>query len=1204
LHGGVKVYRGSAVAARNYLDADRGRADDYYLAEGTGIARRFTAGPDGPVIELAVLTGDGYEGWVAGLDPDSGEPRGRLRADGNAVRFVELIVNGPKSWSLAAELHPDVASAYEVAQDRAAEQIIGWLAAHATTRVGPRGAQVAVPVERLEAVTVRHYTSRAGDPHRHLHLQVNARVFAAGKWRGLDTVAFRDSIAAVNGIGHAAVACDPEFRAALAAHGYTLTRDGEIQQLAEFVGPFSKRAAQISGLLDRYEARWRREHPDAEPGPGLRRAWGARAWAEDRPDKVVPRDGGQLRRRWLDELAVLGYRDRDRATQLALELPGHLDRGAAAAEVIDRLGAARSAWNAADVRGEVEQFLARDQLMADATVRGELAEDLTARALALCVPLHHDDLPPAHIRSLTSRHVLDVETDLVTSLAARGNAAVTTREPVAVDGLDPGQRAAVTALAGEARLVLVEGAAGTGKTTMLAVARDALTGQGRRLLVVTPTLKAAQAASLEVRARAESAAWFAHQHGWRWDEAGRWTRLAVGGLDPVTGRSYDGPGPDAQLHPGDLLLVDEAGMLDQDTAHALFTVADEAGARVALIGDRHQLPAVGRGGVLQLAERWVDPAVRVELDVVHRFTRETLGEDGTPIRVPDPIYAVITLQMRDGQDPAGVFDYLHRHGQVRVHDCELDRQQAIAHEVAAARRAGHTPAVVVDTREQAAALNAAIRDRLVAAGLVDDQHTATGRGGQPVGAGDLIATRRNDPQLDVANREVWTIRRVHGDGSLTVAGERGGRVLPAGYVREHVELGYASTAHGAQGATATTAHLALGEHTSAAAGYVGMTRGRDRNTVDLVAEDIDDARDQWVDAFSRDRADLGPTHAAGRAAQHAAGYTRARPLDRVLDELRDAWRDQADRQHELQRATALRERVAEVIALREQRDRALAPLEARETYARTTAEQARFEADRSQAVIDRHAQQLRDQLLQQWNGQRENARHAGEVVLAGPGRLRHRLLAVNRATETLAEWSLAWQPYLPDMPTSTTAIAYYATWWHDGHRISEAFDHVARAQAEQADPEHDRLQRAAGHAEQQSHQASREAFQRRRHYDSQLYGYGGLGRAHDLHERLEQVDQHISDGRTRLERVNRRLDRLSHEPAVTAQPEGWLATEHQRWQADDAAETATLQRLTALRGALAVDAAARERLHRHSHERHEHHSVQHDMERHGPDFGR
>jgi hypothetical protein len=87
------------------------------------------------------------------------------------VRFVEVVVNGSKSWSLAAELHPDIAAAYEAAQDRAAGQIIGWLGEHATVRVGPRGQQVQVPLERLDAVTLRHYTSRAGDPHRHLHLQ-------------------------------------------------------------------------------------------------------------------------------------------------------------------------------------------------------------------------------------------------------------------------------------------------------------------------------------------------------------------------------------------------------------------------------------------------------------------------------------------------------------------------------------------------------------------------------------------------------------------------------------------------------------------------------------------------------------------------------------------------------------------------------------------------------------------------------------------------------------------------------------------------------------------------------------------------------------------------------------------------------------------------------------------------------------------------
>src|SRR6476660_1351183 len=237
MHGGVKVYRGTAAAARNYLDADRSRADDYYLTEGTGIARRFMARPDGCVVELGWLTGDGYEAWVAGLDPDTGQPRGQLRGDARAVRFVEVVVNGPKSWSLAAAVHPQLAAAYDAAQDRAAAEVIGWRAVHATTRVGPRGGQMQVPVEVLEAVTVRHYTSRAGDPHRHLHLQVNARVFAAGKWRGLHTVGVRDYLTAINGIGHAAVACDPQFRAALAAHGYTVDGTGEILQLAEYVGP-------------------------------------------------------------------------------------------------------------------------------------------------------------------------------------------------------------------------------------------------------------------------------------------------------------------------------------------------------------------------------------------------------------------------------------------------------------------------------------------------------------------------------------------------------------------------------------------------------------------------------------------------------------------------------------------------------------------------------------------------------------------------------------------------------------------------------------------------------------------------------------------------------------------------------------------------------------------------------------------------------
>jgi len=221
MHGGVKFYRGSARAARAYVERDRSRADDYYLGEGTGVAARLTATPD-RVGQAGSTDGETYEQWVAGIDIDTGRRKGRLRDDANALRFVEVTVNGPKTWSLAAALHPAISAALDEAQDKAAAEIVGWVAQHGTTRVGPRGRQVQVLVESIEAAVIRHYTSRAGDPHRHLHLQINARVWAAGGWRGIHSVGIRDSIEAINGIGHAAVATDPQFRSVLVAHGLTL----------------------------------------------------------------------------------------------------------------------------------------------------------------------------------------------------------------------------------------------------------------------------------------------------------------------------------------------------------------------------------------------------------------------------------------------------------------------------------------------------------------------------------------------------------------------------------------------------------------------------------------------------------------------------------------------------------------------------------------------------------------------------------------------------------------------------------------------------------------------------------------------------------------------------------------------------------------------------------------------------------------------
>lgn len=138
--------------------------------------------------------------------------------------------------------------------------------------------------------------------------------------------------------------------------------------------------------------------------------------------------------------------------------------------------------------------------------------------------------------------------------------------------------------------------------------------------------------------------------------------------------TYPGPAAEAVLQQGDTVVCDETGMLDQDTALTLLTVADEHSARLALVGDRHQLPAIGRGGVLDLAHRWCDQSGTVTLDTLHRFT--------------DPDYAELTLQIRAGIDPGAVFDQLHARGLIRIHADDDKRRRAVRrlHQQALGRR--------------------------------------------------------------------------------------------------------------------------------------------------------------------------------------------------------------------------------------------------------------------------------------------------------------------------------------------------------------------------------------------------------------------------------------------------------------------------------------------------------------------------------------
>ncbi|WP_241698567.1 hypothetical protein [Flaviflexus huanghaiensis] len=203
-------------------------------------------------------------------------------------------------------------------------------------------------------------------------------------------------------------------------------------------------------------------------------------------------------------------------------------------------------------------------------------------------------------------------------------------------------------------------------------------------------------------------------------------------------------------------------------------------------------------------------------------------------------------------------------------------------------------------------MNERIRSGRVERGEVDDAVTATGSDGLPIGRGDVIQTRKNDGTLGVANRQQWFVQHVTDDGTVYARETSNGRTnprtvaLPAEYVAEHAHLSYAATAYGVQGATVTASHTMLSEATSAAGVYVGMTRGREQNRLHVVAEDIADARAQFIDAMERDSADRGLDHATVQAVEAVRGIIKNGPVRLVTEELArlDHEAEQAERQAE------------------------------------------------------------------------------------------------------------------------------------------------------------------------------------------------------------------------------------------------------------------------------------------------------------------
>ncbi|MEV6558307.1 MobF family relaxase [Nocardia sp. NPDC051756] len=503
-----------------------------------------------------------------------------------------------------------------------------------------------------------------------------------------------------------------------------------------------------------------------------------------------------------------------------------------AQDVLDTVARRRATWTEANIRSAVEDRLAVIDFPTDTDHRATV-EHITTTVRdqhSIQLTLHPDPIPRALARRdghsvytitgatrYTSHAVLNAETRLLES--AR-NPSPETISPELVD-------TAVTQIRKQDRLVLNEGQhdiarylcccatelavavgpAGTGKTTAMKAVATAWHASGRNVIALAPSASAARELSTTLAIPAHTI-----------------DRL-------LTQAAYGLP---TGITRGTMLLIDEASMAATADFDAVRALAHTHGAVVRGIGDPEQLPAVEAGGIFRTLAR---DTRAPQLREVVRFT--------------DPEEANATLAVRNGK-LEHAWEFYDSHGRVTsgMSD-ELRAAILTAHLEDTA--AGISSIMIAATLDDVSALNTATQARHALTGRVDtgkgrvrlsDNHTGY--------VGDTVVTRLNNPFLRIAgglrhgthidNGDLWTIHTIHPDGSLTAIGtnHRGSVHLPAHYVHHHVELGYATTVHRAQGITVRRGYVLMNDTLGRALAYVGLTRGSETNQIFLATDTLID----------------------------------------------------------------------------------------------------------------------------------------------------------------------------------------------------------------------------------------------------------------------------------------------------------------------------------------------------------------------------
>jgi conjugative relaxase-like TrwC/TraI family protein len=663
----------------------------------------------------------------------------------------------------------------------------------------------------------RHLTSRAGDPAPHDHVLIanlTEMLDDRGGWKALDTAGIRDLVHAATMAGRLVAA---EKAVCL---GYAIEPDhgpsGKLDHWRiagiphEVADHFSKRSEAIQEELEQKGFRSYRAR-----GVAARNSRDAKTHEE--PEALVVR--------WLDELHEIGWPTRklnrrldqvNQAHHQPLRTLTDRERAQLAQDVIGTGGplAKRKAFTRADVVRVAAPLLygcASDEL--DRVVEGVVRH---REAIALV------GQPGARGRAWAAASVLAKEQAVeavAERLATRDDAArvgrliaaamVQQKQAALGRSLTRSQQAAIARVFASGRgLDLIVGVAGSGKTTALEVLRAGYEDQGYRVLGTAISGQAARTLRTEAAVDSRTIASLV----WRLEHQ----ELA---LDART-----------------VLLIDEAGMADDQALLKLLAAVDVAGAKAIVVGDHHQLDAVEPGGGVEALINRHGPAVHV------------LDEN---IRQRDPAERTALEHLRSGKVAVAV-EWYRDNDRLRTGPTRDDALDAAIAAWDADLRAGRDAVVLAWRRRDVAALNERARARRSAAGAITGPEIEA-PGGRRYAVGDRVVTLAPSGDGRFVTSERGSVAEV-GPNQLTVRFDDGRTALLAGdeLGTDRLDHAYAVTVHRMQGATVDRAHV-FADGGGRELAYVAMSRARDTSHVYVAADDLDQAVEDLTVEWSADR---------------------------------------------------------------------------------------------------------------------------------------------------------------------------------------------------------------------------------------------------------------------------------------------------------------------------------------------------------------